>query len=823
MDGPHKQEFHVRNLLTRSVTLFPTQAQVVREIKDVVLKPGANEITVVGVTPTADENSIKVEGTGLATITDITVELLPNRDIFEEIYPDSDSEPDKNESEEEEEEDDSEDKVNAALEEVKDKLVALQDEQKRAKEIIASAESRLRILDSYCNSLNRKADIDIEARVETYRKERQKVFRDHMEGAVLDRDLTKSVSKLMREKARLEKLQAREEKKAAEEKAKAKRAREKRKAQQKRRDEEREREKDRIRRERRKFWPRVCYTVRISLDAGTNFTPSSSRRNSIASAADVELASDKSPKEGQATVTCDLTLSYVTSSAFWSPSYDLALSTTTNTATLSFDARLTNMTSETWTNSKVILSTSQANFSGLQDDVPSLVPWRLKLVGRGIGLSDGFDIVYSREERNQKEIWTSRQNAAVSQRPRTDLFGVGQGPLSKLRKEVRASSSVSAPPPPPPPDPSYDAYKARAVRFGMSADGPGASAFNSSNTGANNTVSAFGQVGANANNFPGGSLFGLQAPPAAPPAAPAPGAATVSRAPVLFAARRSPDRAATSAATQPEGYSEDTDGADNDDAGTMLEPAPELSFQDPSFEETGLTATYELPQAKTLKPSPTPSKQRIARVSFANVSFSRTVVAKYRPAAYLRARLRNTSKLTLLRGPMGLTLDGTFLGRSTLPRCSAGDSFTVALGVDPAIRVAYPKPDVTRSTTGVFSKGENNVYTRSVTLVNTRAAAGRPVDVTVLDQVPVSEDDKIRVEVLRPAGLAASGGKTGPVPTGVPGREGKEEQDWGKATASLKKAGEVQWDVSLNAGKSVKLVLQYEVAFPTGERVAQVF
>jgi hypothetical protein len=57
----------------------------------------------------------------------------------------------------------------------------------------------------------------------------------------------------------------------------------------------------------------------------------------------------------------------------------------------------------------------------------------------------------------------------------------------------------------------------------------------------------------------------------------------------------------------------------------------------------------------------------------------------------------------------------------------------------------------------------------------------------------------------------------------VPGKEGKEEADWGKATASLRKAGEVQWEVVLNAGRSVKLMLQYEVAFPTGERVAQVY
>jgi uncharacterized protein (TIGR02231 family) len=245
---------------------------------------------------------------------------------------------------------------------------------------------------------------------------------------------------------------------------------------------------------------------------------------------------------------------------------------------------------------------------------------------------------------------------------------------------------------------------------------------------------------------------------------------------------------------------------------------PELSFQESGFEETGLTATYELPSLKTLKPSSTASKQRVARVSFGNVYFSRTVVAKYKPVAYLKAKLRNTSKLTLLKGPTGLTLDGTFMGRSTLPRCSAGDSFTLSLGVDPAIKVVYPKPDVKRSTTGVFTKGDNSLYTRTITLVNTRAASEKPVNITALDQVPISEDEKLRIEILHPRGLAA-GGNT--VATGLPGKDSKDDKDWGRASATLKKGGEVSWDVMLNPGRSVKLTLEYEVALPTGERVTE--
>lgn len=38
MDAIEQQKYRVRDLPTRSITLFPTRAQVVRDIKDVNLK-----------------------------------------------------------------------------------------------------------------------------------------------------------------------------------------------------------------------------------------------------------------------------------------------------------------------------------------------------------------------------------------------------------------------------------------------------------------------------------------------------------------------------------------------------------------------------------------------------------------------------------------------------------------------------------------------------------------------------------------------------------------------------------------------------------------
>lgn len=51
MDRSNKLEYKIRDLGTRAVTLFPTQAQVTREIKDVRLK----------VSPHSGQNSVIID------------------------------------------------------------------------------------------------------------------------------------------------------------------------------------------------------------------------------------------------------------------------------------------------------------------------------------------------------------------------------------------------------------------------------------------------------------------------------------------------------------------------------------------------------------------------------------------------------------------------------------------------------------------------------------------------------------------------------------------------------------------------------------------
>jgi hypothetical protein len=89
-----------------------------------------------------------------------------------------------------------------------------------------------------------------------------------------------------------------------------------------------------------------------------------------------------------------LSLSYVTTSAFWSPRYDLNISSVQKIATIVYRAEFRNGTSETWKDAKLILSTSQTSYAGLEDKAPTMNPWHVRLTR----LQDGTTGLLSKDE-----------------------------------------------------------------------------------------------------------------------------------------------------------------------------------------------------------------------------------------------------------------------------------------------------------------------------------------------------------------------------------------------------------------------------------------
>lgn len=623
----------------------------------------------------------------------MTVDLVPNPEKYEDIYPsdlDSDnttSDPDSGDDEIDEPQEVKE--LGAELEGTEKKL-------KRACEEKASVDWQSKMLEDYAASIRNGRPADLGACIEAYREQRRAV-------SLLELACQKDIEALTVQHGKQEKAYDKATKGIREQERK--RDKEKEIAAKKKyiaRQDVQE-AKQRLKAERAQFWPKKVYRVILNLDTNPDLTPASSRRSSTSSPTTLTAGQERPSSHP---LEISLSLSYITSSAGWTPRYDLSLNTTKHIGLIIYRAEFSNTTSETWKDAKVILSTSQTSFQGLGEPIPKMQPWHVRLLGRK--RDDGTTgALRSDHEDTYKR---NRQARTAAQKPedRSVLFGLSG---SSARLQERLEASVDA---------KCEAKEELGENMGSYLDYARYDSY-------------------------------LIGPP----------------------------------------------------------PAPPLTEPESSWWESGLTTSYDIPGLRTIAPSNTKRRHRVASVPLREVLFSHIIVPKLRPAAFLKARAHNRSSITLLKGPVGLTLDGSFLGNTTLPRCSAGEKLNLCLGVDPGINVSYAQPVVNRSQGGVFNKDKHAVYTRICTVTNTKS---RVIEGVVLDQIPLSEDEHLKIEVLQPAGLNREGQA---VRSGAPVTKGGEK--WGHARAIMKKDGEVHWEVKVEPGKAVRFVLEYEARFPSGD------
>ncbi|KAF1994064.1 hypothetical protein P154DRAFT_527306 [Amniculicola lignicola CBS 123094] len=792
-----KQIFNIKDLTTKSVTLYPTRAHITRVIDNVFLKPGTNEIEISGLSPTVDEHSVQIEGQGAATVIDLSVQLVPNHDIFEEIYPD---ENESSDSESSGGEDPASEDEEAAVRKISKELKNLQVQVTEITETQNSATERLATLDRYAKSFSAEHynPEDITKLLGIYDTDRAKIFEIHTAATEKLANLKKQIKRKELEKTKAGKEGQKAKEKKAKQKAKDRRRKRLQKA-------EKRKETQFVKQERLRYWAKKVYKVTLLLEGPSLDTPGSSRRNSL-----VTLTEEKAPKSLEAGLAStptpvSLLLSYVTKEAGWSPRYDLRISSLQKTATIIYRTEFLNRTSETWKDAKLSFSTSQTSYQGLDDVVPFMHAWRIKLSRYESG--DGG--LLSTEEANKPR----GGRTAIESFNRGDVFGLDDNYIPSYQQsrplQVQQKAQQYMPP-------------------------PGMNSWKGNNT----TGGLFGSSRGNNAVVP----YGSSAPPP-PPNMTQQAAIWGSHqyreeaSTNVVEANRHLDVAISSARAKKSmglfgGKSRKEDTSERHSVVENYDPtiedaqddldAEEIEFEESSWEDNGLTATYDVPGVRTLAPSSMTRRHKIASLNATSIHLSHICVPKLRSAAFLRAKIRNPSNsVTLLKGSAGVTLDGSFFGNMTLPRVSPGQVFDLPLGVDPAIHINYPKPSVHRSTQGIiFNKESAQVFTRSIWVNNTKS---QPVELLVLDQVPVSEDERLRIVITTPRGLSKEGDS---VKAGVSAKEGSsgavtttKSEAWGNAVAKMKKNGELNWTVKLEKGQGCLLKLDYEARLPPSEKI----
>lgn len=159
---------------------------------------------------------------------------------------------------------------------------------------------------------------------------------------------------------------------------------------------------------------------------------------------------------------------------------------------------------------------------------------------------------------------------------------------------------------------------------------------------------------------------------------------------------------------------------------------------------------------------------------------------KIDPTAFLTARITNWQEFDLQSGEANLYVEGAYLGKTYIDLAATADTLSLSLGKDNAIKVS--RRLLKEYSTKKFIGG-NRTDARQYEII-VRNAKRAAVNITFVDQVPVSTTKEISVEDIR------------------------------AAEAQLdKETGAVTWTMSLPAGQEKKLGISYNVKYPKDRKL----
>jgi uncharacterized protein (TIGR02231 family) len=220
--------------------------------------------------------------------------------------------------------------------------------------------------------------------------------------------------------------------------------------------------------------------------------------------------------------------------------------------------------------------------------------------------------------------------------------------------------------------------------------------------------------------------------------------------------------------------------------------APELQQAEERFakiETQAFQAIYAIAGRVTV---PTTGEAKRVQIDEAQLEPALGVrtVPKRDAKAFLYAKVTMARGTPILPGQVSLFRDGTFVGNGRLPLLSPGEEHELGFGVDDAVRVRHAIAEEKRAETGIISSSKTDTRSYRISIKNLHE---RAIPVTVIDQIPVSQNADIKIELL---------GKTAPT---------KRDMD--------DKRGLLAWDMELKPDEEKVVEFGYRVTWPAAKKI----
>jgi uncharacterized protein (TIGR02231 family) len=196
------------------------------------------------------------------------------------------------------------------------------------------------------------------------------------------------------------------------------------------------------------------------------------------------------------------------------------------------------------------------------------------------------------------------------------------------------------------------------------------------------------------------------------------------------------DNYATAAAPAPE-----QDLRQNELAKARSAPATE---REATMETGGYQAVFRIPGRISVAANEGAKSFRIASARIAPDLLSRAAPA-LDETAFLEATFRQADEAPLLAGRVSLYRDGIYVGRGQMALTPKDETVRLGFGADDKVKIARATVRKIEGSAGIISSAKTDEREYKITL---RSGHERPIRVTIEDQVPTSEIEDIKVEIL---------------------------------------------------------------------------
>ena len=218
------------------------------------------------------------------------------------------------------------------------------------------------------------------------------------------------------------------------------------------------------------------------------------------------------------------------------------------------------------------------------------------------------------------------------------------------------------------------------------------------------------------------------------------------------------------------------------------EAEPESGYELPQVKAETSSFSFAL-QGKVDVPSDNQPHKILMASADKDSKWSYYAVPKLSKYSYLRADIKNPFPFPLIEGPLSVFLDNRLVGTASLNKTILADEdMSLSLGVDEGIKVEKKLVKKFTEYEGTFTKETKVHYEYVIDITNGK---NRDIALTVNDNVPVSRNEKIKVEIESPK---------------------KEE-------AKISEDGILTWDLKLAKGEKKSLHIKFSVEYPKNLRI----